>query len=151
MNSSTNTPKNSSKGIPILSSGYGRSVVGTVEPDGTYCKTIHTQHILRTPPAIAFNESELASAVAAGAVRVRVKNADTGEVYRAEISTIYDKGFSVARGWGKQTALLLDSFSVVASGVATKGGRKKAGGGKPAKPAAVFHQLRFDVGRVKHD
>jgi hypothetical protein len=66
---------------------------------------------LRKPPAIAFSVESLNQAEAAGAVRVEVKDRDTGAIYRASIKHIREKGFPVNRaGFEPQIALSLEGW-----------------------------------------
>lgn len=87
-------------------------VVGYVSA-GRFLKTIvGSKHMLRKPQAIAFDVSTLDDAQAGGAVSVQVTDSETGKTYRAEINTIRTKGFPVVRGFGRQIALPLASFSI---------------------------------------
>jgi len=90
--------------IPIY---VGSKVVGSVLND-TFRKTIHEKHVLQRPRALAFDDSTLRAAKAAGARIVEVTNLDTKITYRAPIDRLYDLGFKVERGYGKQIAMLLD-------------------------------------------
>jgi hypothetical protein len=70
-------------------------------------KTIHSNWILQTPPAIATDIQALHDAERAGAVYCVFWNADTGITYRAPIAKIWDMGFTFNRGYGDQIALAL--------------------------------------------
>lgn len=74
-------------------------------------KTIHTNWILRTPPALANDIQALHDAENAGAEYCVFPNADTGIIYRASISKIWDMGFPVNRGFGEQIALSLNLWT----------------------------------------
>lgn len=95
---------------------FGR-VVGEVRKD-TFYKTIAPNHYLRKPPAIAFSVESLNQAANFGAVRVEVKDRETGTIYRATIAQIREKGFSVNRaGFEEQIALPLDGWAKQAKGM----------------------------------
>lgn len=94
--------------IPIY---VGRRAVGHVAGD-VFQKTIRgSVHMLRTPRAIAFDESTLRDAERAGARYVEVTDAETRKCYRAPLSLIWAKGFAVNRGHGEQRALVLAEFN----------------------------------------
>lgn len=79
----------------------------------TFAKTITgSKHLLRQPPAIAFDRSTLRDARAAGAVVVAVTDAETRRTYRATIDDIETHGFAVRRGYGDQVALPIERFEV---------------------------------------
>ena len=85
--------------------------VATVR-DGVLYRTIHTQHILKNPPAIAFDLICLAQAQKAGAIRLEVKNADTGEVYRATWQHFQAAALDIEfKPFGKQKALPLSGWT----------------------------------------
>lgn len=96
-----NTPK--TKKLSIRANGR---VVGAVVGN-EFKKTIHTNWILRTPPALASDVQALHDAERLGAVYCVFTNADTGVIYRASIAKIFDMGFPVNRGFGEQIALPL--------------------------------------------
>jgi hypothetical protein len=78
-----------------------------------FLKTIiGSKHILRKPPAIAFDRSTLDDAERAGATHVSVTDSETGKTYSAPIATIRRNGFDVARGYGNQIALTLDRYAI---------------------------------------
>ncbi len=124
---------NKRSGIPIYR-GDGQTV-GRVEGD-TFYKTAHsTRHMLRLPPAWAADLDTLNQAKEAGAVRVQIKDLDTGKVYAADLADFYRYGQRVTRGHGVQLALVLGRWSV-------NGGRPTvAGAGQPQ--AAGPSQLRL--------
>ncbi len=94
---------------PIYS---GARVVGYVA-GGVFHKTITgSLHLLRVPPAIAFDVSSLDDAERAGADRVEVKDRESGRVYRAPLALVRSAGFPVNRGHGAQWALPLSYWSV---------------------------------------
>lgn len=84
----------------------GRRIIGKVI-EGEFRKTIRSNWILRTPPAIANDIQSLHDAERAGAVCCVFTDKDTGITYRASISKIWDMGFPVNRGYGEQIALSL--------------------------------------------
>jgi len=89
----------------------GGKVVGRVE-NKTFCKTIiGSKHLLRIPPAIAFDVTSLEAAESAGAQMVWVKDVETASVYETTISKIKEKGIRLNRGYGDQVALPLKNWN----------------------------------------
>jgi hypothetical protein len=105
----TNKSRNSKcQSEPIYANGR---VIGQVRRD-TFYKSIASNHYLRKPPAIAFSVESLNQAEKAGALHVEVKDRDTGTIYRATITNIREKGFSVNRaGFEPQIALSLEAWT----------------------------------------
>lgn len=94
----------SGKGTPIYA---GSKPVGTVA-DGVFKKRIcGSKHLLRQPPAIAFDLQSLKDAEAAGAMWVEVTDAESGRVYRAAMAAIWAEGKPFNRGHGPQWYLAL--------------------------------------------
>ena len=82
-----NCTKNSKKNeTPIYS---GKRIVAKVRGDTLYKTVNSSKHFLKIPPAIAFDISTLEDAERAGAVRVQVKDRDTGTSYKATIKHIW--------------------------------------------------------------
>lgn len=101
----------SQSAIPVYLSG-GQKPIGFVR-GRTFCKSIQgSKHLLRRPPALAFDVSSLDAAERAGAVDVAVTDGETGRIYRASIADIRRYGFTLTRGHGYQVALPLDRYSV---------------------------------------
>lgn len=101
----------SQSAVPVYLRGTEKPI-GTVRGQ-TFYKTIQgSKHLLRHPPALAFDLSTLEDAERAGATHVAVTDSETGRTYRAAIATIRRDGFPVVRGFGKQIALPLASYSV---------------------------------------
>lgn len=90
----------------------GGRVVGWVRGKVFAKRVQASRHFLRTPPAIAFDVSSLASAELLGARAVEVIDTDTGRRYTASIAHICARGFPVNRGHGPQIALTLDCWTV---------------------------------------
>ncbi len=67
---------------------------------------------LRKPPAWSFHVSVLDSAERLGAVSVIVRDVASGLTYRATIADIWQHGFVLDRGWGRQMALALERWQV---------------------------------------
>jgi len=88
----------------------GSKTFGIVQGDELRKSVFGSKHFLRKPPAIAFDKGALDRAEAAGAVRVRVVDQETGTVYSATIAHIRRAGLEIDRGWGTQLALPLESF-----------------------------------------
>ncbi len=86
-------------------------VVGIVE-DGTLSKVIDSsKHLLRTPPAIAFDELALSEAEEQGASKIKVKDKLTGITYYSTIEAVRSRGFTFNRGFGNQVGLSLTEWS----------------------------------------
>ena len=89
----------------------GRAV-GTVKGDVFYKKMSSKKHFLRKPPAISFDEGSLKKAFGYGAKKIVIHDKDTGKNYLANFETVYEKGFEVNRGFGRQIALPLAFWNV---------------------------------------
>jgi len=87
-------------------------VVGNVKGDTFYKRLSGSKHFLRRPPAISFDEKSLKKAYGYGAKRIVVHDKDTNKNYIANLYTVYEKGFKVDRGFGKQIALPLSFWNV---------------------------------------
>lgn len=71
----------------------GRKIVGKVQ-DGVFIKRVlASKHQLQKPPGYAFDITTLQQAEKAGASTVEIIDTETGNIYRAAISTIWTKGF----------------------------------------------------------
>jgi len=94
---------NSTKKIQICA-GNGK-VVGAVY-NGVFTKKIKgSKHILRKPPAIAFDVCTIEQAKEAGALRVQVTDIETCKVYSASLERVLEKGTFFNRGFGEQVFL----------------------------------------------
>lgn len=82
--------------------------VGHVSGDNFHKRIQGSRHLLRKPPAIAFDISTLQDAEQAGAGFVIVTDTDTDKRYRASIKSIFVHGTRFNRGWGDQIYLPLD-------------------------------------------
>jgi len=89
----------------------GRAV-GTVRGDVFYKGMSSKKHFLRKPPAISFDEQSLKKAFDYGAKKIVIHDKDTNKNYIAKFETVYEKGFKVDRGFGKQIALPLSFWNV---------------------------------------
>jgi len=108
------TKSNSENSTPIYS---GSHVVGEVRGQTFFKSVCGSKHFLRQPKAICSDDSVLTDAANAGAVEVKIRDTETGEVYSAPLEAFRKFGFPVHRGFGMQTGLTLDRFSI------TQGGR----------------------------
>jgi len=92
--------------IPIYA-GNGR-VVGEVK-NGVFSKKVKaSKHFLKKPPAICFDISSLKEAEAAGATHIEIEDTETGKTYHAPLRLVWQKGFTLDRGYGRQIGLLLN-------------------------------------------
>ncbi len=78
----------------------------------TLHKVIHDAHILRKPPAIAFDASIIAQAERQGVQVVSVLNTDSERRYSVTLADFQRYGFRFNRGWGDQIALELRFWSI---------------------------------------
>ena len=85
----------------------GGRVVGEVIGDVLQKHIEFSKHALRRPPALCLDVDSLAEAERLGARYVEITDNESGKIYRAAISTVWAKGFSVDRGFGKQRGLEL--------------------------------------------
>lgn len=96
--------------------GGKQKPVGFVKRDCFYKNFRASVHMLRKPPAIAFDVESLDMAEQAGAVRVQVTDTETGTMYRANLAHIRENGFPFNRGFGEQVALPLSGWTVTRKG-----------------------------------
>jgi len=93
-------------GIPIFA-GNGK-VVGEIR-DGVFLKKLRgSRHFLRKPPAICFDISSLKEAEEAGATHIKIIDIETGKTYHAPLRLVWEKGFTLDRGHGRQIGLPLN-------------------------------------------
>ncbi len=91
----------------LLRNRHGAVCAGIL-PDGTlYREVRRSKHLLRKPPAWAFEREVLQQAEAHGAHLIRVVDLETGQRYIAPLTKFWTQGISVSRGWGEQIALPL--------------------------------------------
>ncbi|MFX9054182.1 hypothetical protein ABTN50_19870, partial [Acinetobacter baumannii] len=85
---------------PLFSSSG--NVVATVKTDQNgnpyLWKSIDvSRHALRTPPALAFDQTILAEAERMGACYVMVRDRESGHTFRTDLSAFTEHGFRVNR------------------------------------------------------
>lgn len=81
---------------------------GCVIEDGIlYRRARASKHLLRKPPAWAFEECILREAEQAGVHTVRVEDMDTLTVYVAPLRSFWTRGIAIERGFALQRALPL--------------------------------------------
>lgn len=86
--------------------GANGKVCAWVTHDGALCKALDgSKHFLRQPAGIAFDRAILQQAQDLGAVRVWVKDRETGATYRATMETFLQHGMRLNRGFGDQLCL----------------------------------------------
>jgi len=76
-----------------------------------------SRHMLRRPPALAFDAAILEQARQDGASVVEILDVETGRIYRAAIDAFELHGFRLNRGFGEQVGLALCYWRVEAAGV----------------------------------
>lgn len=94
----------------------GGRIVATVTGDTLEKSIVGSKHILRRPPAIAFDVSVLNDARKLGAKNVIVLDRETGDVYRTEMDDIFFRGIKLNRGFGEQLALTLNQWKLSKAG-----------------------------------
>jgi hypothetical protein len=87
-----------------LRAASGR-VVATVDGDCLKKQLDGSKHLLRKPPGIAFDADILEAAERAGAVRVEVRDRETGITYRSTLADFWTHGVKLDRGFGLQVCL----------------------------------------------
>jgi hypothetical protein len=97
----------------------GGKRVGSVRGN-VFHKTIQSKHMLRVPPAIAFDITTLDEAARKGADRVKIKNRDTDITYTTTIDHIMRKGVPMNRGYGDQIYLPLESWQKSGKNIAVQ-------------------------------
>lgn len=86
--------------------GANGKICAWVTPDGCLCKQVDgSRHFLRQPAGITFDAAILQQAQDLGAVRVWVRDRETGATYRATLDAFAEHGIQLDRGYGAQTCL----------------------------------------------
>jgi len=98
----------------------GNKVVGKVKGDVFYKFIRGSKHILKKPPAIAFDIDSLIQAERAGAVWVQITDCESRTIYRATIRHIREKGGELDRGFGRQIFLPMNGWIKSRTGDATQ-------------------------------
>lgn len=75
-------------------------------------KVIRDSHVLRRPPAIAFDAALIAEAERRGVRTVSVLNADSGRQFVVTLADFQRYGFRLNRGYGDQIALELRYWAI---------------------------------------
>lgn len=94
--------------LPLFSETGRRVATVRTDPNGVRFaekKLQGSKHFLRTPPAIAADVKVLEEAENLGCSYFEVTDTENGNLYRASLALFREKGFPVARGFGRQTAL----------------------------------------------
>lgn len=97
-------PKLSKSDAVVIYSDSGKAV-GRVYGDTFKKSIVGSKHLLKKPPAIAFDVSTLEQAIQAGASRVEVFDKENQAVYRTTIKNVKENGLKFNRGFGEQIAL----------------------------------------------
>lgn len=108
-------------------------ISGRVSGD-TFCRTIHNNHVLRVPPALAMDVSVCDQLTAWGVTRLEFRNKDTGEIFRASLSHFLEKSFEFNRGYGAQRALPLTGWILERPGGTRKPGPQDGAAPPTPKP-----------------
>ena len=97
-------------------SSQGR-VVAVLQGHVLRKRVIGSVHMLRQPPAWAFDTSILEAARQDGATQVEVVDVESHKTYRAPLDAFFVHGFRFNRGHGDQMGLALCYWRVEAAGV----------------------------------
>jgi len=96
--------------IPIFAENG--KVIGEVK-NGVFSKKLSgSRHFLRKPPAICFDVVSLKQAEAAGAIRIEITDMENGKIYHAPLRLVWQKGFTLDRGYGRQIGLALNYWQL---------------------------------------
>ena len=85
-------------------------MVGWVESNTFYKKIQGSKHLLKKPPAIAFDTISIQIAIQYGADRIRVLDKETDIVYSCVMRDFELNQFSIDRGYGRQVAMVLNKW-----------------------------------------
>lgn len=98
-------------GAAPLRNGRGQ-VVGHIDGQMLWKRVEGSAHMLRCPPAWAWEKSALSEALRRGVTRCRIEDTETGRTYVAPLTFFWTKGFELDRGHGRQVALPLSCWQV---------------------------------------
>lgn len=94
----------------ILRTNSGK-IAGIFNPrTGTFAKRCRHEHVLRQPPAIAYDKTVVAELKRLGCQTLRVTLED-GAVLTTSLRTLIEHGFELDRGHGRQIALPLQRWT----------------------------------------
>jgi hypothetical protein len=95
---------------PFVLRNHQNKVLGTVTGTVLSKSIDGSRHMLKRPPAIAFDEQALEIAESMGVTDIVVTDRETGIVYRATMGTLRQRGIKLDRGFGKQVALIMGDW-----------------------------------------
>lgn len=103
-------PRRGNRRTPLFAGG--RRVASVNQRTGEMEESVYaSSRFLRYPPAIAFSLAVLDAAEQTGAIRVRIRDIESGNVYRAAIQTIREQGTPRTHNGEAQLALPLSMWS----------------------------------------
>ena len=85
--------------------------VASVHPGGLLKRTIQNKHVLKSPPAIAFDYTCLRQMKEFEVDRLEVHNRNSKEKFRTTFDHFLQKAIDIDYGYGKQKALPLDDWT----------------------------------------
>lgn len=85
-------------------------VVGEVRGDELVKRVTGSKHMLQKPVAWAVDETILRQAESLGAKKVKITDVETNKTYTAPVSTLWERGIRLNRGFGEQIALPIPSW-----------------------------------------
>lgn len=91
-------------------------IVGQVQGDSFIKEISKAKHFLRYPPSIANDISVLKEAEKTGAKYIVITDIDSGDIYKTQISAIWEMGKRFNRGYGDQIYLLLNYWDIKREG-----------------------------------
>jgi hypothetical protein len=98
--------------------------IGVIDGESFVKEIRGSKHIMRKPHAIFFDIQSLRDVERLGCKRVRVTDKETGDIYAAELSLIWQHAIYKNYGYGEQVGLAVNLFTITRkdSGGANIGG-----------------------------
>jgi hypothetical protein len=93
--------------------------IGTIDGESFVKEIRGSKHIMRKPHAIFFDISSLREVESLGCKRVRVTDKETGDIYAAELSLIWQHAIYKNYGYGEQVGLAVNLFTIEYKGTDT--------------------------------
>lgn len=98
--------------MDVINVTLGQKFIGQIEADVFTKHIVEKDHLLREPPAIAYDTSIVRGLVHYGVRLLVVYAMDTKRTYQADLATLQEKGFVFDRGAGEQIGLPLEFWEV---------------------------------------
>jgi len=88
------------------------TTIGWVRGDLLYKMIRESVHLLRKPPAIAWDVEALIKAQNMGARNLEVRGLETNQIWSTDMETLWYLGYAIDRGHGEQQILELGHWQV---------------------------------------